>query len=145
MSVERRVLSCPYRSHGRRLRPNSFLNSDLLTMSTSYDALRPPVWKRALVIALVAVLVGLGFYLRGGKPESKVIYASRCVTQDTHTTHAHPWTGTLKSSSIDPLRVPSSRNDSGMAEFDCGGHIPPRPTCVSVGRHPPPRSLTYSQ
>lgn len=39
---------------------------------------RPPAWKRALLIALLAVLFWLALHLRPQR-QPKVIYASRCV------------------------------------------------------------------
>lgn len=42
------------------------------------DRPHPPAWKRAALVAVVAILFWLAFYLRPStKPESKVVYASR--------------------------------------------------------------------
>ncbi|KAF8549301.1 hypothetical protein OG21DRAFT_1421578 [Imleria badia] len=49
--------------------------SNTLDVNTRFS---PPAWKRAALVAVVAILFWLAFYLRpNAKPESKVVYASR--------------------------------------------------------------------
>lgn len=112
MSARLRTEEFEFTDHAHRLLHQSAFQTPTTQkiMSKSQPHQSTPatsIWRRALLVAVLAVLVWLAFYLRpGARAQPNVIYASRCVlvSPSVHML-INASTGTLKSSSTDLQRA----------------------------------------